>query len=79
MSIIHALAHLFGWNLGRVYTWRESDTGSLMVGFRCDKCGRIDDAHRSVSDRLLDAEIAAMAGACKRKPREKGEHEDGGP
>lgn len=59
--MFHFLAHLFGWSLGRVYTWRESDTGHLMVGFRCDTCGRIDGAHRSVSDCLLDAEMAARA------------------
>ena len=45
--MLHALAHWLGWNTGRVYTWWDSDTGNLMVGFRCGKCGDIQGVHEA--------------------------------
>ena len=45
-SILHRVSHWFGWNTGTVETWYRGDV--LMVGFRCDKCGRlshVDAAH----------------------------------
>lgn len=36
----HWLAHLFGFNLGDVYSWWDADTGYLQRGFRCS-CGNI--------------------------------------
>ena len=39
--MLHKLAHWFGWNIGEVYTWYDSDTGKLMVGFKCSTCGDI--------------------------------------
>lgn len=38
-DFLHRLAHLFGWTTGRVYSWWDSDTGALMMAFKCDKCG----------------------------------------
>lgn len=42
MDAFHRLAHLFGTNTGRVYSWMDSDTGHMMIGFRCDRCGTIE-------------------------------------
>lgn len=47
MRLIHWVAHLFGWNTGQVYSWWDANTGKLMIGFRCDKCGDIQGVHES--------------------------------
>lgn len=39
----HWLAHLFGWNCGRIETWTRRD-GQTMVGFRCT-CGQLRGVH----------------------------------
>jgi len=39
--IRHRLAHAAGWNLGKPDTWWEGEI--LMVGFRCDGCGKLQD------------------------------------
>ena len=41
-TILHRLRHLFGLNTGHVYTWWDSDSGRLMIGFRCDGCDTIE-------------------------------------
>ena len=41
--LLHALAHLFGLALGRVYFWTDDD-GTPMVGHRCSTCGTISHA-----------------------------------
>ena len=38
--MIHRLAHLLGWNFGKVETWWEGN--KLMVGFRCAGCGKLE-------------------------------------
>jgi hypothetical protein len=45
MKLIHWIAHLFGWNHGKVYTWWDGNT--LMIGFRCDGCDTISGVHKS--------------------------------
>jgi len=45
---MHRLRHLFGWNTGHVYTWWDSDTGHLMIGFRCDGCATIEHVEQKV-------------------------------
>jgi len=39
-KIKHWLAHLFGWNYGKVISWR--DETYVYVGFKCDYCEKID-------------------------------------
>lgn len=46
-KLLHWIAHQMGWNYGSVYTWYDSDTGKLMVGFRCDGCETISGVHES--------------------------------
>jgi hypothetical protein len=44
----HWLSHVFGWNVGEVEIWYAEDASGeevLMVGFRCDECGELQDAH----------------------------------
>lgn len=41
---LHALAHRLGWNEGVVETRWTSD-GVLIVGFRCEGCGELQDEH----------------------------------
>jgi hypothetical protein len=36
----HRIAHWFGWNMGRIVTWR-SRSGEPMMGFRCSGCGQV--------------------------------------
>jgi hypothetical protein len=42
--ICHRLTHTLGTNTGQVETWWEPDpcSGKLMVGFRCDGCGKLE-------------------------------------
>jgi hypothetical protein len=55
----HRLAHLLGWNTGRVVTWWEPrvrwfeevpEDAVLMVGFACDTCGEVSHAGPSVTN-----------------------------
>jgi hypothetical protein len=46
MSIIHLIAHLFGWNGGRVVT-KYDDDGRLWVAFQCSGCGKVSGAHQT--------------------------------
>lgn len=40
--IRHRLAHLTGWNLGKVEVWwTRGEPKRLMVGFRCSGCGKL--------------------------------------
>jgi hypothetical protein len=39
---MHRLRHLFGLNNGSTYSWWDSDTNHLMIGFRCDGCATIE-------------------------------------
>jgi hypothetical protein len=45
--LLHRLAHYLGLTTGRVETWRRRD-GTLMVGFRCDGCGKLTGVHPSL-------------------------------
>lgn len=38
--MFHWLMHKMGWNKGHIETWWEN--GSLMIGFRCNKCGKLE-------------------------------------
>lgn len=51
MTFIHRLSHLFGWNTGHVYSWWDSDTNHLMLGFRCTDCGSIEHISSTQYDR----------------------------
>lgn len=44
----HLLEHILGVNHGTVECWWETDI--LMVGFKCNECGRIDGVHESVTN-----------------------------
>ena len=59
--MLHALAHLFRMNRGRVYSWTDSVSGAHMIGFRCDGCGDIQSIYTPGS---------AIMG-CKKKPKGK--------
>jgi hypothetical protein len=50
--LLHWLVHRLDLNQGYVETWW--DEGRLMVGFKCDGCGRIQGAHESHTTRQLD-------------------------
>lgn len=47
--LIHWVAHKFGSNTGEVTTWWQGD--KLMIGFRCDGCGKVSGAHESITSR----------------------------
>lgn len=49
LKLFHFIAHLFGWNHGKVYTWWDGNT--LMIGFRCDGCDTISGVHESTLDK----------------------------
>ena len=46
-KVIHWIAHMFGWNGGKVITKRD-EFGQLWVAFRCSGCGRVSGAHKSI-------------------------------
>lgn len=59
MTFWHWVAHLFGRNTGRVYSWWDTDTGKrrLMIGFKCDGCDTISGVHQvRVNDRPAETE-----------------------
>ena len=41
--LLHRIAHLLGWNRGRVVSGIECNR--IMIGFQCDSCGEIADWH----------------------------------
>ena len=47
--LTHWIAHKLGTNTGEVATWWDGDR--LMIGFRCDGCGKVSGAHESVTSR----------------------------
>lgn len=40
---LHRAAHALGWQHGIVTVWSEGSR--VMVGFRCNTCGRVDGTH----------------------------------
>lgn len=48
----HRVAHLFGWNSGRVVGWHDS--GNLFLGFRCSHCQKIDPETISMIQKYKD-------------------------
>lgn len=52
--MFHGIAHIFGLNYGRVYSWL--DEGKIMVGFRCDDCDRIDSVHETTKSNTCTAQ-----------------------
>jgi len=44
--IIHAIAHSFGWNTGRVVSAYDRNH-NLWMGFRCARCGRV--SHKALN------------------------------
>ncbi len=44
-SLLHRLAHLFNMYYGEVVTRLDGD--KVIVGFRCDTCGRVDGEHEA--------------------------------
>jgi hypothetical protein len=38
----HLIAHLLGWNLGKIEDWSEG--GRHYIGFRCIGCGELRNA-----------------------------------
>lgn len=57
-KILHEISHKLGANTGVVDVWWEGTKPErmLMVGFRCDKCGRLSDVHESLTTRLMREE-----------------------
>lgn len=43
--LLHYLAHKFGWYYGTIVTRWEND--KLIVGFRCDTCGKVEGEHEA--------------------------------
>ena len=64
-SILHTvyswLRHKTGSNAGTIECWHEGST--LMVGFRCDDCGKLHGVHKS---KLLNS-ASGSGGGCTRK------------
>jgi hypothetical protein len=50
--LLHGLAHLTGWNHGRVETWYAGQR--LMVGFRCS-CGKLTGVHPCQTETKLSS------------------------
>ena len=74
-GVIHRIAHLFGWNGGRVETWWEPGPlapSKLMVGFRCAECGQLSGVHESYAYRNGRDDIQAVAKDGRRT--ERGSH-----
>lgn len=46
----HAMQHRLGNNSGTITTWWEGDSNNerLMMGFKCDTCGKIGGIHESI-------------------------------
>jgi hypothetical protein len=41
--VIHSIAHLLGWNEGKVISWREKN--EVYIGFECS-CGKISGVNK---------------------------------
>jgi len=54
-KITHRVAHLLGWNYGDIETWWTGE--KLMVGFRCDGCGKLSGVHRAVKMRIVVKDV----------------------
>ena len=50
LKICHMFAHLCSWNFGHVETWYEGE--KLMVGFKCDTCGKMTGIHESYLSKI---------------------------
>lgn len=44
--MLHRLAHLIGWNTGRIVTKLDQD-GNVWVAFQCNGCGKISGRHKT--------------------------------
>jgi len=44
--MLHKLAHLLGWNLGKVVS-KLDDDGNVWVGFQCTQCGKISGKYKT--------------------------------
>lgn len=57
-KLLHEISHKLSMNTGVVELWWEETKPmpSLMVGFRCDKCGRLSDVHESFITKLMREE-----------------------
>lgn len=44
-ALLHRFAHLLRLNYGTVEAWHEGEV--LMVGYRCDGCGKMMYSHRA--------------------------------
>lgn len=49
-KIIHKIAHLLGWNEGRIVSATMDE--KVVIGFRCDFCGEVSGVH-TVNPELL--------------------------
>jgi len=50
--MFHYIAHLIGWNGGKVITKLDVD-GNVWVAFQCTGCGKITGTHKS-KDRFIN-------------------------
>lgn len=52
---LHAMEHRLGNNSGTITSWWEGDSKNerLMIGFKCDTCGRLSGVHESVISQRL--------------------------
>lgn len=71
--LLHQLAHLLGWNQGRILAWYEDDV--LCVGFVCDGCGQMLAWHKTDTKlrqgqavRYIPGRVAVHS-ACRRPYR----------
>lgn len=55
--LFHRLAHLLRLNLGEVTVW-SSDSGEIMVAFKCAGCGELAHIHSRSASVREDAEDA---------------------
>lgn len=53
MKTLHAIAHIFGWNHGKIYS--ELRGFSVWIGFQCSGCGEISGLH--CADGAIDKEL----------------------
>ena len=54
-KVLHEIAHKLSANTGVIELWWEDTEPhpALMVGFRCDTCGRLSDVHESFVTKLM--------------------------
>jgi hypothetical protein len=46
--LLHRIAHRLGWNMGYVVSALD-DRGTVWIGFKCARCGRIEGIHADYS------------------------------